>query len=61
MESILVIDDDVEMCGMLAEYLKSEGLLAETVHKRGRRSQASIVRRALFDCARRHATQNQWH
>jgi DNA-binding response OmpR family regulator len=32
MESILVIDDDVEMCGMLAEYLQSEGLLAETVH-----------------------------
>ncbi len=32
MESILVIDDDVEMCGMLAEYLQSEGLHAETVH-----------------------------
>jgi two-component system response regulator CpxR len=32
MESILVIDDDVEMCGMLAEYLQAEGLLAETVH-----------------------------
>src|SRR6202041_2912178 len=32
MESILVIDDDVEMCGMLAEYLQSEGLQAETVH-----------------------------
>jgi two-component system, OmpR family, response regulator CpxR len=32
MESILVIDDDVEMCGMLAEYLQSEGLQVETVH-----------------------------
>ena len=32
MESILVIDDDVEMCGMLAEYLQSEGLHTETVH-----------------------------
>src|ERR1700726_2503359 len=32
MESILVIDDDVEMCGMLAEYLQSEGLRVETVH-----------------------------
>ena len=32
MENILVIDDDVEMCGMLAEYLQSEGLQVETVH-----------------------------
>jgi two-component system response regulator CpxR len=32
MESILVIDDDVEMCSMLAEYLQSEGLQVETVH-----------------------------
>jgi len=32
MESILVIDDDVEMCGMLAEYFQSEGLQVETVH-----------------------------
>lgn len=32
MESILVVDDDVEMCGMLAEYLQSEGLRVETVH-----------------------------
>jgi two-component system, OmpR family, response regulator CpxR len=31
-ENILVIDDDVEMCGMLAEYLQSEGLQVETVH-----------------------------
>jgi len=27
-----VVDDDVEMCGMLAEYLQSEGLRVETVH-----------------------------
>jgi two-component system, OmpR family, response regulator CpxR len=32
MDSILVIDDDVEMCGMLAEYLQSEGLQVETIH-----------------------------
>ncbi|MCU1300200.1 MAG: Copper-sensing two-component system response regulator CpxR [Candidatus Sulfotelmatobacter sp.] len=32
MESILVVDDDVEMCGMLAEYLQSEGLQVEMVH-----------------------------
>src|SRR5580700_5944498 len=31
MESILVIDDDVEMCAMIAEYLQSEGLQVETV------------------------------
>lgn len=32
MESILVVDDDVEMCGMLSEYLQSEGLQVETVN-----------------------------
>jgi two-component system, OmpR family, response regulator len=32
MESILVIDDDVEMCGMIAEYFQSEGLQTESVH-----------------------------
>jgi two-component system response regulator CpxR len=32
MENILVVDDDVEMCGMLSEYLQSEGLQVETVH-----------------------------
>jgi DNA-binding NtrC family response regulator len=32
MEGILVIDDDVEMCGMLAEYLQAEWLQVETIH-----------------------------
>jgi hypothetical protein len=32
MDSILVIDDDIEMCGMLVEYLQSEELQVETVH-----------------------------
>jgi DNA-binding response OmpR family regulator len=32
MDRILVIDDDVEMCTMLAEYLESEGLQAEVAH-----------------------------
>jgi DNA-binding response OmpR family regulator len=32
MDRILVIDDDVEMCTMLAEYLESEGLHAEVAH-----------------------------
>lgn len=32
MDRILVIDDDVEMCTMLAEYLESERLHAEVVH-----------------------------
>jgi DNA-binding response OmpR family regulator len=31
MDRILVIDDDVEMCTMLAEYLESERLHAEVV------------------------------
>jgi DNA-binding response OmpR family regulator len=33
MDRILVIDDDVEMCAMLAEYLESEGLKAEVAHE----------------------------
>ena len=33
MDRILIIDDDVEMCVMLAEYLASEGLQTEIVHE----------------------------
>lgn len=33
MDRILIIDDDLEMCSMLAEYLESEGLRAEVVHE----------------------------
>jgi DNA-binding response OmpR family regulator len=32
MDRVLVIDDDEEMCGMLDEYLRSEGFAVETVH-----------------------------
>jgi len=32
LDRVLVIDDDVEMCGMLSEYLRSEGFAVETVH-----------------------------
>jgi DNA-binding response OmpR family regulator len=32
LDRILIIDDDVEMCTMLAEYLESEGLQTEVVH-----------------------------
>src|ERR1035441_3279519 len=32
MDRILVIDDDEEMCGMLDEYMRSEGFAVETVH-----------------------------
>ena len=32
MHRVLVIDDDEEMCGMLGEYLRSEGFAVETVH-----------------------------
>ncbi len=33
MDRILIIDDDVEMCTMLKEYLESEGLETEVVHE----------------------------
>ena len=33
MHRILVIDDDVELCELLTEYLTPEGLLVETVHE----------------------------
>ena len=32
MDSILLIDNDVEMCAMLAQYLQCEGFQIETVH-----------------------------
>src|SRR5690242_7264047 len=31
-DRILVIDDDVELCGLVAEYLEPEGFLIESVH-----------------------------
>jgi two-component system, OmpR family, response regulator CpxR len=32
MERILVIDDDVELCTLVSEYLQAEGFLVESVH-----------------------------
>src|SRR6202451_1406874 len=32
MERILVIDDDVELCHLVVEYLQAEGFLVECVH-----------------------------
>ena len=32
MERILVIDDDVELCTLVAEYLQAEGLAVEAAH-----------------------------
>jgi two-component system, OmpR family, response regulator CpxR len=49
LERILVIDDDVEMCGMLAEYLYGRGLKVEAVHngeeglKRALSSEHSLI------------------
>jgi len=33
MERILVIDDDVELCALVAEYLAGEGVQAECIHE----------------------------
>ncbi len=32
MERILVIDDDVELCTLVAEYLQAEGFVVEAAH-----------------------------
>jgi len=32
MDRVLVIDDDVELCGLVAEYLAGEGFQAECIH-----------------------------
>src|SRR5262249_9602448 len=32
METILLVDDDVELCGLLREYLSNEGYEVEAVH-----------------------------
>src|SRR5262252_5795296 len=33
MERILVIDDDVELCHLVGEYLRAEGFITESVHE----------------------------
>ncbi len=33
MERILVIDDDVELCHLVGEYLQAEGFTVECVHE----------------------------
>ena len=42
MESILVIDDDVELCSLVAEYLRAEGFVVECVHDGERGHQRAI-------------------
>ena len=32
MDCILVVDDDIELCGLVQEYLTSEGFKSEAVH-----------------------------
>jgi len=32
MERILVIDDDVELCTLVGEYLQAEGFIVEAAH-----------------------------
>ena len=32
METILLVDDDIELCGLLQEYLSNEGYVVEAVH-----------------------------
>jgi DNA-binding response OmpR family regulator len=32
MEKILIVDDDIELCGLVKEYLAAEGFTAESVH-----------------------------
>ncbi len=32
MAELLIIDDDVDLCGLVAEYLEGEGFLVESVH-----------------------------
>jgi two-component system response regulator CpxR len=42
MERILIIDDDVELCSMIAEYLRPEGFTVEAVHNGERGLQRAL-------------------
>jgi DNA-binding response OmpR family regulator len=42
MDSILVIDDDVELCSLVAEYLRAEGFAVESVHDGERGHQRAL-------------------
>jgi two-component system response regulator CpxR len=44
MERILIIDDDVELCSMIAEYLRPEGFTVEAVHNGERGLQRALSR-----------------
>ena len=43
MERILVIDDDVELCGLVEEYLTAEGFSLQAVHDGERGLQAALT------------------
>src|ERR1700723_4558166 len=43
MERILVIDDDVELCGLVEEYLTAEGFSLKAVHDGERGLQAALT------------------
>ena len=48
MEEILVIDDDVELCSLVSEYLQAEGFAVECVHDGERGLQKSTVGRYML-------------
>lgn len=43
MDRILIIDDDVELCSLVTEYLESEGFQAESVHDGERGLQRALA------------------
>jgi len=44
MERILIVDDDVELCSMIAEYLRREGFQVEAVHNGERGLERALSR-----------------
>ena len=60
MERILVIDDDVELCHLVGEYLRAEGFTIECVHDGESGLKKATARGVSAGGARRDVAGDQW-
>jgi len=57
LQKILVVDDDVELCELLSEYLEPEGFDVESVHDGKQGLDRLSLGKIFFADSRRHASQ----
>ena len=59
-DRILVIDDDVELCSLVSEYLEPEGFQVESAPDGNRGLEQALTGRAPAGRARRDAARAEW-